>query len=101
MRRGELLSLLFSDVDLVRGIIQVRAENAKSKRGRSIPIATARLRAVFEWLRLDSSGNEKPDDGPVFSRRNGKPLKDFRDAWVDARETTTGKDLRFHDLRGE
>jgi integrase len=101
MRRGELLSLRFGDVDLERGAIHVRAENAKSKRGRSIPIATARLKAVLEWLRLDSSGNPKPDDAPVFSTARGKPLKDFRDAWIDARETTAGKDLRFHDLRGE
>jgi integrase len=101
MRRGELLSLRFSDVDLARGVIRVRAENAKSKRGRAIPISTARLKAVLEWLRLDSGGNEKTDDAPVFSRRNGKPLKDFRDAWVEARATTTGSDLRFHDLRGE
>ncbi len=101
MRRGELLGLSFSDVDLAKGIIHVRAENSKSKRGRSIPIATERLRAVFKWLRLDSAGNQKPDDAPVFSRHCGKPLKDFRDAWVEARKGTAGEDLRFHDLRGE
>jgi integrase len=101
MRRGELLSLRFGDVDLVKGVIHVRAENAKSKRGRSIPIATGRLTAVFKWLQLDSAGNQKPDDAAVFSRHCGKPLKDFRDAWVEARKGTAGEDLRFHDLRGE
>jgi integrase len=101
MRRGELLSLRFGDVDLVKSVIHVRPENAKSKRGRSIPIATERLKAVFKWLQLDSAGKEKADDAPVFSRRCGKPLKDFRDAWVEVRKATAGADLRFHDLRGE
>jgi hypothetical protein len=32
---------------------------------------------------------------------DGRPLKDFRDAWLEARNVTAGKDLRFDDLRGE
>ncbi len=38
MRRGELLSLRLGDVDVDRRVVHVRPENAKSKRGRSIPI---------------------------------------------------------------
>ena len=51
--------------------------------------------------KLDSDGKVKAEEAPVFSRHSGKPLKDFRDAWVEARKGTAGEDLRFHDLRGE
>jgi len=51
--------------------------------------------------KLDSDGKVKAEEAPVFSRHSGKPLKDFRDSWVEARKGTAGADLRFHDLRGE
>lgn len=101
MRRGELLSLRFGDVDFDRQVIHVRAENAKSKRGRSIPIATTRLKSVLEWLRIDAAGGQKDDAAPVFSNRVGEPLKDFRDGWVDALAAVKITGLWFHDLRGE
>ena len=49
-----------------------------------MPIATARLRAVLEWLRLDADGNQKPDDALVFSDEAGEPIGRFRTAWVTA-----------------
>ncbi len=101
MRRGELLSLRFGDVDFDRQVIQVRPENAKSKKGRSIPIATTRLRAVLDWLRIDAEGGKKPDAAPVFSNRVGEPLRDFRNEWLDALAAATITGLWFHDLRGE
>jgi len=101
MRRGELLSLRFSDVDFDRRVIHVRPENAKSKRGRSIPIATTRLHSVLQWLRIDAEGSQKPDAAPVFSNRVGEPLRDFRDGWMDALAAAKITGLWFHDLRGE
>jgi len=101
MRRGELLSLRFSDVDFDRRVIRVRPENAKSKRGRSIPIATTRLNAVLLWLRIDAVGSQKPETAPVFSNRVGEPLRDFRNGGLDALAAAKITGLWFHDLRGE
>lgn len=101
MRRGELLSLRFGDVDFERQVIHVRAENAKSKRARSVPISTIRLKAVLEWLRIDAAGQQKPDGAPVFSNRVGEPVRDFRTAWIMARDAAGASNLWFHDLRGE
>lgn len=101
MRRGELLSLRFGDVDFDRRVIRVRPEIAKSKRGRCIPIATTRLRAVLEWLRIDADGVQKDDEAPVFSNRVGEPLRDFREDWEDALTAANITGLWFHDLRGE
>ncbi len=40
--------------------------------------------AVLEWLRLDSNGERKGCDVPVFSNEAGEPLKTFKKAWVVA-----------------
>jgi integrase len=84
MRRGEMLSLRFGDIDWTRRLIVVRGETTKTGRGRVIPIGTARLLAVLEWLLLDAAGQKKPNEAPVFSNEAGEPLGSFRTAWVTA-----------------
>ena len=84
MRQGEMLALRFKDVDLVRGLITPRGETTKSRRTRLVPVATARLRAVLEWLQLDADGEKKPADALIFSDEAGEPVGSFRTAWVTA-----------------
>ena len=94
MRRGEMLTLRFKDIDFVRGLITLRGETTKSRKTRLVPIPTARLRAVLEWLRLEADGTRKPDDALVFSDETGEPLGRFRTAWV----TTV---LKAHGIKPE
>jgi len=101
MRRGELLSLRFGDVDFDRHVIHIRPENAKSKKGREVPIATTRLRTLLEWLRIDAEGKRKPPEAAVFSNEVAEPIKHFHTAWYAALRRAKITDLRFHDLRGE
>lgn len=75
MRQGEMLALRFSDVDMERGLIVLRGETTKSRKSRSVPIATARLRRVLEWLRLDAEGQPKPPETALFSNEVGEPLR--------------------------
>jgi integrase len=84
MRRGEMLALRFADVDWKRQLIVLRGETTKSRKSRAVPIATARLRAVLEWLHLDADGEKKPDEALVFSDEAGEPVRRFRTAWVTA-----------------
>ena len=84
MRRGEKLALRFADIDWKKRMITLRGATTKSRRTRVVPIGTARLLAVLEWLRLDSEGQHKADDVPVFSNEAGEPLKTFKKAWVVA-----------------
>ena len=72
MRRGEMLALLFGDIDWQRQLIVLRGKTTKSRRPRVVPIGTSRLLAVLEWLRLDSTGGQKGDDVPVFSNEAGE-----------------------------
>jgi integrase len=82
MRRGEMLALRFADIDWTRRLITLRGATTKSGRTRVVPIGTARLMAVLEWLRLDASGGDKTDDTPVFSNEVGEATKTVRRAWT-------------------
>ena len=55
-RRGELLSLQWGDVNLERGELTIRAENAKDGDSRVLPIS-ARLAAVLKMAKTDPAGN--------------------------------------------
>ena len=94
MRRGEMLALRFADIDFENGLITLRGETTKSRKTRLVPISTARLRAVLEWLRIDATGEKKADHALVFSNEVGEPLGSFRTAWVTAV-------LKAHDITPE
>jgi integrase len=89
LRRGELLSLCWADVDLGAGVIRVRATIAKTERARVVPI-TSRLRAELERLKKDA-----PDDLtlPVFG------VGDFKKSFAAACKDAGIAGLRVHDLR--
>ena len=94
IRLGEMLALQFGCIDFTRGLITLPGETTKSRRTRFVPIATARLRAVLEWLQLDADGSKKPEDALVFSDEAGEPIGRFRTAWV----TTV---LKAHGIKPE
>jgi integrase len=85
MRRGEMLALRFGDIDSGRHLMVLRSEATKSRRSRAVPLATARLGAVLDWLQLQADGTKKPADALVFSDEAGAPLGRFRTAWSDRR----------------
>lgn len=94
MRRGELLSLKWTNVNLPFGQIVVEATSAKSKRRRPLPMNTA-VRAVLEKLKV------RAVSGYVFSRPNGKPYNKWTvyDDFEEVRQQAGIEGLRFHDLR--
>jgi integrase len=79
MRRGEMLALRFGDIDWKRRMITLKGATTKSRRTRLVPIGTARLLAVLEWLRLDSAQDFRPEDRCLeqLVRRSG--LDRFRE----------------------
>lgn len=96
MRKGEILSLRWEDVDLENNVITIRQEVSKSKKTRRIPINTT-LRKLLLEQRLKSGGSLF-----VFLNSEGNPYK-RHDAVKGAYERTCKKSgikgLRFHDLR--
>ena len=87
LRRGELLSLCWSDIDLDARMITVRAEQAKNGRQRHMPINTEALAVLTQWER------QSDGVGRVFT------VRDIKTAWGALLDTARVTGFRFHDLR--
>ena len=99
-RKGEIISLRWTDVDPDAGAIRLRPEAAKTGRGR-----TVMLEGDLAEL-IDRRGHarllEKNGDVRVASlvfHRDGKPVGDYRKAWATACQAAGVPDKLFHDLR--
>src|SRR5262245_35945360 len=87
MRRGEIFSLEWPDVDFNSGLITIRAFNTKTMRERQIGM-TERLTAELENLR------ENQDGDLVFGIKTHA-----QHSFQKARKEARLPNLRFHDLR--
>lgn len=87
LRRGELLSLQWFDVDLEAKMLTVQAHNAKSGRQRHVPLNTEALSVLTKW------GRQAGGPGRVFEPQDIK--KGWGALLAEARITN----FRFHDLR--
>ncbi len=91
MRRGEILSLTWENVDLKHGFILL--DRTKNGERREIPI-NATLRDTLEAL------PRRIDGGPVFyDPITGLPYGDVKTAFNGARRRAKIRDFRFHDFR--
>jgi integrase len=93
MRRGEILTLKWFDVDLNINFIVINKTNTKSKKSREDYINSV-LKRFFLKLRLKSSGNED-----VFLDDKGNRLKEIKNGYNSACSRAGIEGLRFHDLR--
>lgn len=91
MRKGEILNLKWSDVDIVKRIITIR--DSKNHESRHIPI-NDELYTVL--LKLPQNSN---CDGHVFLGKHGEPIRSIQNAWERAVKNAGITDFRFHDLR--
>lgn len=90
MRRGELLKLVWPDVDFGLDLIRVRATNTKTERPRTVGM-TPRVREALLALRQDAPIEYT---GIVFG------IKDtIKNGFRSAVEAANIKDFRFHDCR--
>lgn len=120
-RRGELLNLAWRDVNLTRKELTVRAELAKSRKQRILPVS-ARLAAVLEMARTDPASQQFPPEANVFGDAVGRKVISIKRAWETAvlkahgytpawtssnklsatsRAALRAINLHFHDLRHE
>jgi integrase len=87
MRRGEILSLRWADVDLKNRRINIQAMNTKTLRSRSIAITFRLLEELLILPNRDSSTR-------VFGITDT-----VKRSWATAKRIAGISDLRFHDLR--
>jgi integrase len=85
-RRGELVSLRWSDVDRDGGVIRLRPEASKNGHGRTVAIE-GDLRAILErrWQARQLKGPQGAVRvAELVFHRKGRPVGDFRKAWAAA-----------------
>lgn len=90
MRRGEILSLRWHDIDFDAGVITVRAFNTKTMKERQLAM-TARLAELLRILWEQSSKNPAVR---VFGI-----LDNVKRSFTSVRKSAGLLDVRFHDLR--
>jgi len=96
LRKGEIISLKWNNVDINNRIITIDSINSKSKKSRKIPINSV-IRKMFLELKLQREGNEV-----VFLSSDRKPYArqdSLNRAFYKALEKANIKGLKFHDLR--
>jgi len=96
MRKGEILSLTWNDIDLDKSLITVKETVSKSKKSRKVPISSM-LRKLFVEQKLKTGWNEY-----VFLNPDGKPYlrpDSLKRCFEGACNRSNIKGLRFHDLR--
>jgi len=93
LRQGEIFHLEWRDVDFYANVLRVRAEMAKSGKGRAVPM-TKRLRQCLEAWRAQTVPG-----GLVFKGKNGGPVTNVKTAWKKLMTEAEIEDFRFHDLR--
>lgn len=100
-RRGELLSREWRHVDFEDGWLRLDPGETKSGEGRMFPMIP-QLRAILESQLTRKQAIERETGQIVtalFFHEDGRPVKDFRRAWVKACTEAGSPGRLFHDLR--
>jgi len=95
MRRGDIVGLKWSNVNLDQGHILLEAISTKSKRQTTVPISS-----IMDKLFREIKEESKKDH--VFLNSHGEPYHDgvgIRRSFYTARRKAGIEDFRFHDLR--
>ena len=98
-RKGEIISLKWTDVDREAGAIRLRPEAAKTGRGRTVMLEGDLAELIdrrWQGRLIEKDGNVRVT--ALVFHRDGEPVGDFRRAWATACQAA-GADRLFHDLR--
>lgn len=93
-RRGELLKLVWQQIDLDKGTLSVTALNSKTNRPRTIDLESITVTELRRWYSEREKMNLVKPDNLVFG------LKDnFHRSWTSAMKEAGIIEAHFHDLR--
>ena len=94
IRRGELFTLIWKNIDLKNNILTVVGDDAKSNRTRHIPLNNEASEALEKWKNINNE-----ESGLVFPSKEGKPITSLKKVWDGLRKTAQLEGFRWHDLR--
>lgn len=92
-RRGEVLGLVWPEVDWNRLTIYLPPERSKNHHGRLLPLEGRILDVIRRRWEVRLPGID------AIWHRYGRPVRDIRGAWERACQRAGFPGLRFHDLR--
>ncbi len=90
MRRGEILSLKWHDIDFRRNVIHLY--NTKNSEKREVPMNEMAKTALIRT-------KKHPESAYVFCNGRGEPFKDIKKSFLQTLKKSGIVDFRFHDLR--
>ncbi|HRK36045.1 MAG TPA: site-specific integrase [Candidatus Hydrogenedentes bacterium] len=93
MRRGEVFSLTWSDIDFDLAVLTVRGAVAKSGTTRHIPLNAVALETMKAWREQVSA------HGLVFPAANGERFDNVKTSWEGLLEEAKITAFRWHDMR--
>jgi integrase len=93
LRRGEIFSLHWTDIQWPPKTLMVRGETAKSGQTRHLPLNAEAMQVLTAW-RKETSG-----DALIFPGKNGGRLDNVRHAWGSVLTAGGITGFRWHDLR--
>ena len=93
LRKGEILSLEWQNIDFDNRVLTVVSDKAKSGKTRHIPLNNAAFNALKGWQQ--SSGKT----GYVFKGESDTHIQDVKKSWDALLERACITNFRFHDLR--
>ena len=92
-RVSELLTMRVAQVDVAQRVIRLEPGTTKNRDGREVMMTGAVCQLLSALV------HSKVADDFVFTRANGKPVRDFRVTWQNACGHAGVPELLFHDLR--
>ncbi|MFJ8946334.1 tyrosine-type recombinase/integrase [Streptomyces sp. NPDC102395] len=117
LRRGELVGLRWTDVDLDKRVLYVRQQtqrrrgvlyddDTKNRRNRALPLPAMCI-APLRWHRMrqvaakQRAGESWDDGGYVFATRNGRPVepRNIYRSFTRVAQSTGLRVIRLHDAR--
>jgi integrase len=95
LRRGELFSLKWADIDADANMLTVRAAAAKSGDSRRVPLNPEAHEVLKAWRK-----QQKPEsDAFVFPGADGKRLTNINKSWATVCTLAKVTNFRLHDCR--
>jgi len=94
LRKGELLSLKWENVNFTLSTLTIEGESAKSGKTRHIPLNKEALHTLKSWHQQCNTNS-----GLVFSHKSGKPLTDIKKSWMGILKNAEIENFRWHDMR--
>jgi integrase len=100
LRRGELFSLEWRDIDFLHNLLTVRAAAAKGAKTRHVPLNAAARDVLQRWQKQQKKATgQKELAGFVFPGKAGNRLDNISSSWEKLVTDAKLDDFTFHDLR--